>query len=86
MADFHDAIRRAATIVGGQAKLARLVGCAQSEVSRLCTTAAAVSPKMAIAISRVTGGQVRISDLLPDVVEAVAEELASRPSPAEEAV
>ena len=81
---FHVHVRRAVTILGGQAKLAAAINRAQSEVSRLCSSAQSISPDVAVAISRATGGQVLIADLLPEVTEAVREELsrqAAAPAP-----
>lgn len=86
MSAFRPHVQRAVSLVGGQAKLASLIGRAQSEVSRLCTSAQTISPEVAVSIARVTNGQVSIRDLLPDVVEAVAAELEreARQAPAPE--
>lgn len=73
--DFRPHVRRAAKIVGGQTKLAQRIGTVQSEISRLCTEAQSISPETAIAISRATRNQVRLQDLIPHIVKAVAAEM-----------
>lgn len=77
MHDFRPHVRRAAELLGGQAKLAAAIGTVQSEISRLSTTAKSIPPDTAIAISKATGGKVPLSDLIPDVVTAVAQELSA---------
>ena len=80
MRDFHFHVRRAVKIVGGQTKLAKAIGCAQSEVWRLCNTAEKLLPETALAIVRATDGEVLLGDLLPEIVDAVRAELAREPS------
>lgn len=77
MSDFHVAVSRAVAIVGGQAKLAVAVGCAQSEIWRLCNTAKSIPAATAVKISQATDGKVPLRDLMPEVVEAVAAEIAA---------
>lgn len=83
MSGFHLHVQRAIKIVGGQAKLAAMIGRAQSEVWRLANTAQSISPDVAVAIARTTNGEVALSDLLPEIVAAVRAELER--APAEEA-
>lgn len=60
---------------GTQAKLAEKAGLSQQYISKLRNNGCLVSADAAIRIARATGGQVRISDLRPEVVEAVVKEL-----------
>jgi DNA-binding transcriptional regulator YdaS (Cro superfamily) len=57
----------AVRIVGLQAVLAARLGKSQQLVSSLCTRARGISPRDAIAIHRITGGQVPASLLRPDL-------------------
>ena len=85
MMTFHDAVRRATKAVGGQKQLAEKVCCAQSEISRLCTTAQSIPPETAARIvdaTRGTSDEVSIIDLLPaSVIDAVRDELARSECP-----
>ena len=73
--DAADAIERAIKICGTQGALAERSKLSQQYISKLLVKKTTPSTEAAIAISRATGGEVRIRDLLPDVVEAVAAEL-----------
>jgi DNA-binding transcriptional regulator YdaS (Cro superfamily) len=75
MSTFHEHVKRAVGLAGNQVKLAELIGISQSEVSRLCTSAKSIPPETAVAIARVTGGQVTLRDMLPEVVAAVESDL-----------
>lgn len=81
MTNFHEAVRRASKAVGGQKRLSELVGCAQSEISRLCTSAKSIPSETAAKIVEVTRGtddEVSISELLPPaVIAAVRAEITS---------
>ena len=84
--DATDAIERAINICGTQGALAERSKLSQQYISKLLVKKTTPSTDAAIAISRATGGEVRIRDLLPDVVEAVAAELEreARQAPAPE--
>ena len=73
--DATDAIERAINICGTQGALAERSKLSQQYISKLLVKKTTPSTDAAIAISRATDGEVRIRDLLPDVVEAVAAEL-----------
>lgn len=78
--DQHSAITDAIEVVGSQAELASRCGCAQQTISKLLNKENAITPQMAIAISRATNGKISIGALYPDLVRAVTDELA-QPTP-----
>lgn len=73
MADWKDHLRRAAAILGSQAKLAAEMKrcgadeCSQSKINWLLQTADKMSGEDALAAHRATGGQVTASQLRPDL-------------------
>ncbi|WP_131194051.1 YdaS family helix-turn-helix protein [Lichenihabitans psoromatis] len=77
MVETRNTIIERAIVEGGgsQAELARRCGCAQQHISKLLNGEVAISAGLAMAITRATDGRVRIADLMPDLVEAVASEL-----------
>lgn len=69
-------IQRAIEAAGSQAKLAELSGFSQQLISKLLTGDRKISATTALGISRATGGKVLLADLMPEIVQAVADELA----------
>ena len=61
------AIQRAAEIVGGQAKLARILGITPSMVSQWAIGIRPIPAERCPSIERATAGVVRCEDLRPDV-------------------
>lgn len=68
-------IQRAIAACKTQTALADRSGLSQQYISKLLSGKKSPSVEAAIAISRATDGAVRISDIVPGVVHAVAEEL-----------
>jgi DNA-binding transcriptional regulator YdaS (Cro superfamily) len=66
-------IERAIEIVGGkQATLAAAIGCAQQTISKLLLNEIRVSAEQAVAIHKVTQGQVSKERLRPDLFDTPA--------------
>jgi DNA-binding transcriptional regulator YdaS (Cro superfamily) len=61
------AVKRACSLVGGQAPLASAVGVTVANVSHWATGYRRVPAERAIAVERVTSGQVRVEELRPDI-------------------
>jgi DNA-binding transcriptional regulator YdaS (Cro superfamily) len=75
MTDWKEPIRRAAEIVGGVKQLERKAGLPRNTVSFSLRDRVRAPPiEIVIAISRATGGAVKISDIVPHVVKAVLKE------------
>jgi DNA-binding transcriptional regulator YdaS (Cro superfamily) len=73
--DCAGALRRAAEIVGSVRKLEREASLPRGAVSRsLNGQRKRVPIEVAAAVSRATGGAVKISDIVPTVLEAVRQE------------
>lgn len=75
--DWRAAIQRAVDIVGGQLKLGRACGVGRNAVYFALNKARTPPIDLALAISRATGGQVKIAELIPSVVDAIAAELSA---------
>lgn len=69
MATFHEHVRRAAKMRGGQVALAKEIGISQSEISRLCTSAKSIPLRTAKAIADITQNEVKLHDLVPELME-----------------
>lgn len=67
MAEWKVHLQRAIDQMGSQPKLANAMGCSQSKISWLITTAKEISAEDALAIHRATGGIVTASELRPDL-------------------
>ena len=62
-------IKQAIEVVGGQERLARVVGLSQSALSRLLNKKIRPNAETAIAIERATQGLVIVEELRPDLIE-----------------
>ena len=75
------AVRRATKAVGGQTKLAGIVGCSQAQISQLCQSAKSITPEHAVAIVQATvsaAEPVRIEELMPPaLVDLISKSQAS---------
>lgn len=60
-------IKKAVLLLGGQSQLAKNIGVTQGAVWKWVHGHKRVSPLNAVAISNATGGQVRASDIRPDL-------------------
>lgn len=67
MADWKTELKRASELMGSQNHLAAAMGCSQSKISWLVTTAKEISAEDALAIHRATKGEVAASTLRPDL-------------------
>lgn len=61
-------IKKAVFLLGGQSRLAKSIGVTQGAVWKWVHGHKRVSPLNAVAISKATGGQVRASDIRPDLL------------------
>lgn len=64
---FRAHVRRAIEVKGSQQKLADAAGCSQQQISFLLNDAENISAEMAIKIDLATDGEVRRSDMRPDL-------------------
>ena len=60
-------LKRAISIVGSQQKLANAVGLSQQGISYLLHVAPRVTAEVAVAIEKVTGGEITKRQLRPDI-------------------
>jgi DNA-binding transcriptional regulator YdaS (Cro superfamily) len=67
MVTWKNHLLRAIRLVGSQPKLAAAMGCSQSKVSWLITTAHDISAEDALKVDRATDGAVSASELRPDI-------------------
>lgn len=61
-----EAIERAISLAGSEAKLGREIGFSQVAVNK-ARRAGRASPRMALAIHRFSGGEVSAADICPDI-------------------
>ena len=71
MVEWKKHLKRAVSELGSQPKLAKAMGCSQSKISWLLTTADEISADDALAIHRATDGKISASDLRPDLADMV---------------
>lgn len=72
MTAFREHIERAVQFKGSQEKLAEAAGCSQQQISYLLNEAKTITPEMAIAIDRATGGEISKFALRPDLAALFA--------------
>ena len=70
MSNFKLHIQEAVKIAGTQKALAEAIGVSQQGISYLLTDAKDISPEIAVAIDKFTGGKISKADLRPDIWEA----------------
>ena len=69
MVEWKSHLKRAVDQLGSQPKLAKAMGCSQSKISWLLTTADEISADDAMAIQRATRGAVTAAELRPDLAD-----------------
>jgi DNA-binding transcriptional regulator YdaS (Cro superfamily) len=77
MVEWKGHLQRAIEHFGSQPVLAREIGCSQSKISWLLQKAEKIDAEDAVAIERVTGGQVTKTQLRPDLWPSEPQRVAS---------
>ena len=83
----QDLIAEAVQHVGSQSRLAELTGLSQPSIHRLATGRQRVTLERALLIEKATNGEVKASDIRPDLIGLLDGERVrhdSRPEPAQE--